>query len=143
VYVNSVRPALVSSSVGLHPCILSYKERIYPWMCFCDGFYSTSVYMHYFLSNPPIQFTTLASMMTSKLSSQACSSRPLYCYRGSGNLRTSSREWALVSWRGSGLCSRLAWFRTLSLHAPPLYNGHPSIWNCDPVGPGIRLGFPG
>jgi hypothetical protein len=30
VYVNSVRPALVSSSVGLHPCILSYKERIYP-----------------------------------------------------------------------------------------------------------------
>jgi hypothetical protein len=63
--------------------------------------------------------------------------------RGSGNLRTSSREWALASWRGPELYSRLAWFRTLSLHAPPLCNGHPSIWNCDPVGPGIRLGFPG
>jgi hypothetical protein len=30
VYVNSVRPTLVSPSVGLHPCISSYKERIYP-----------------------------------------------------------------------------------------------------------------
>jgi hypothetical protein len=81
--------------------------------------------------------------MTSELSSQACSSRPLYCYGGSGNLQASSREWALASWRGPELCSRLAWFRTLSLHAPPLCNGHPSIWNYDPVGPGIRLGFLG
>jgi hypothetical protein len=96
-----------------------------------------------FLSNPPIQSPTLAGMMTSELSSQACSLGPRYCCRWSGNLRTSSREWALVSWRGLELCSRLAWFCTLSLHTPPLCNGHPSIWNCDPVGLDIRLGFPG
>jgi hypothetical protein len=96
-----------------------------------------------FLSNPPIQFPTLAGMMTSELSSQACSLGPLYYYRGPDNLRTSSREWALISWSGPELCSRLAWFRTLSLHDPPLYNGYPSIWNYDPMGPSIQLGFPG
>jgi hypothetical protein len=73
-------------------------------------------------------------MMTSKLSSQACSLGPLYKGRGSGNLGASSREWALISWGGPELCSRLAWFRTLSLHAPPLCDGHPSIWNYSPVG---------
>jgi hypothetical protein len=67
------------------------------------------------------EFPTLTGMMTSELSSQACSSGPLYCYRGSGNLGSSSREWALVSWSGLELCSYLAWLRTLS----------------------IRLGFPG
>jgi hypothetical protein len=56
---------------------------------------------------------------------------------------SSSREWALVPWSGSELCSCLAWFRTLSLHTPPLCNGYPSIWNCDPVGLGIWLGFLG
>jgi hypothetical protein len=95
-----------------------------------------------FLSNPPIQFPTLAGMMTSELSSQACSSGPLYCYRGSGNLGSSSREWMLISWSGLEPCSCLAWSRTLSLHAPPLCNGCPSIWNYDPKGPDIRLGFP-
>jgi hypothetical protein len=34
------------------------------------------------------------------------------------------------------LCSRLAWFRTLSLHAPLLCDGYPSIWNYSHVGPG-------
>jgi hypothetical protein len=47
----------------------------------------------------------------------------------------SSREWALVPWGGPEPCSRLAWSRTLSLHAPPLWDGHPSIWNYSPVGP--------
>jgi hypothetical protein len=36
---------------------------------------------------------------------------------------------------GPELCSRLAWFRTLSLHAPPLCDEYPSIWNYSPVGP--------
>jgi hypothetical protein len=31
-------------------------------------FYSASIHNHYFLSNPPIQFPTLAGMMTSELS---------------------------------------------------------------------------
>jgi hypothetical protein len=35
-------------------------------------------------------------------------------------------------------CSRLAWFHTVSLHAPPPYDGYPSIWNYSPVGPGTR-----
>jgi hypothetical protein len=95
---------------------------------------STSIYNHYFLSNQPIRFPTLAGMMTSKLSSQACSLGPLYKGRGSGSLGNSSREWALVPWGGPELCSRLAWFRTLSLHAPPLCDGYPSIWNYSPMG---------
>jgi hypothetical protein len=74
--------------------------------------------------------------MTSALSSQACSLGPLYKSRGSGGLGASSRELVLVSWGGPELCSRLAWFRTLSLHAPPLCDGYPSIWNHSPVGPG-------
>ena len=74
--------------------------------------------------------------MTSELSSQACSLGPLYESRGSGSLGASSREWVLVPWGGPELCSRLAWFRTLSLHAPPLCDGYPSIWNYSPVGPG-------
>jgi hypothetical protein len=39
-------------------------------------------------------------------------------------------------------CSRLAWSRTVSLHAPPLCDGCPSIWNCDSGGPSTQLGFP-
>jgi hypothetical protein len=74
--------------------------------------------------------------MTSELSSQACGLGPLYEIRGSGSLGASSKEWVLVSWGGPELCSRLAWFRTLSLHAPPLCDGHPSIWNYSPVGLG-------
>jgi hypothetical protein len=81
--------------------------------------------------------------MTSELSSQACSSGPLYCCRGSDNQGASSRERALVSWSGSDICSHLTWFCTLSLQAPSLCDGYPSIWNCDPLGPGIWLGFPG
>jgi hypothetical protein len=75
-------------------------------------------------------------MMTSELSSQACSLGPLYESRGSGSLGASSREWVLVPWGGLKLCSRLAWFRTLSLHAPPLCDRYPSIWNYSPMGPG-------
>jgi hypothetical protein len=74
--------------------------------------------------------------MTSELSSQACGLGPLYESRGSSSLGVSSKEWVLVSWGGPELCSRLAWFRTLSLHAPPLRDGYPSIWNYSPVGPG-------
>jgi hypothetical protein len=74
-------------------------------------------------------------MMTSELSSQTCSLGPLYKGRGSSSLGASSREWALVPWGGPELCIRLAWFRTLSLHAPPLCDGYPSIWNYSPVGP--------
>ena len=115
----------------------SYKERIYPlryapvMVLFC---YRLQILL--FLSNPPIRSPTLAGMMTSELSSQACSLGPLYESRGSGSLGASSREWVLVSWGGPELCSRLAWFRTLSLHAPPLCDGYPSIWNYSPVGPG-------
>jgi hypothetical protein len=29
----------------------------------------------------------------------------------------------------------LSWFRTQSLHTPPLYDGHPSIWSYSHVGP--------
>jgi hypothetical protein len=78
---------------------------------------STSIYDHYFLSNPPIRFPTLAGMMTSELGSQACSLGPLYKGRGVRQPGASSREWTLVPWGGPALCSRLAWFRTLSLHA--------------------------
>jgi hypothetical protein len=82
-------------------------------------------------------------MMTSELSSQVCSLGPLYENRGSGSLGASSREWVLISWGGPELCSRLVWSRTVSLHAPPLCDECPSIWNCDSGGPGTRLGFPG
>jgi hypothetical protein len=98
-------------------------------------FYYASVHNCYCLSNPPIQFPTLAGMMTSELSSQVCYLGPLYQGRGSGSLVASSREWTLTPWGGPELCSRLAWFRTLSLHAPPLWDIHPSIWNYSPVGP--------
>jgi hypothetical protein len=73
-------------------------------------------------------------MLTSELSSQACSLGPLYEGRGSDSLGASSREWVLVPWGGPELCSRLAWFRTLSLHDPPLCDRYPSIWNYSPVG---------
>jgi hypothetical protein len=82
-------------------------------------------------------------MMTFELSSQACSLGPLYYCRGSDNRGSGSREWTLVSWSGPEPCSCLAWSCTLSLHASPLCNGCPSIWNYDPEGPDIRLGFPG
>jgi hypothetical protein len=39
-----------------------------------------------------MQFPTLAGIMTSELSSQACSLGPLYESRGSGNLGAGSRE---------------------------------------------------
>jgi hypothetical protein len=45
-------------------------------------FYSASVHNRHFLSNPPIQFPTLAGIMTSELSSQVCSLGPLYKERG-------------------------------------------------------------
>jgi hypothetical protein len=72
--------------------------------------------------------------MTSELSSQACSLGPLG-KGGSGSLGDSSRERVLVSWGGPEMCSRLAWFRTLNLHAPPLYDWYPSIWNYSHVRP--------
>jgi hypothetical protein len=58
------------------------------------------------------------------------------------NLGSGSREWILVSWGGPEPCSRLAWSRTVSLHAPPLCDGCPSIWNRGPGGPDTQLGFP-
>jgi hypothetical protein len=74
-------------------------------------------------------------MMTSELISQACSLGPLYESRGSGSLGAGSKEHELVPWGGPEQCSRLAWFRTQSLHTPPLCDGHPSIWSYNPVGP--------
>jgi hypothetical protein len=73
--------------------------------------------------------------------SQTCSLGPLYEGRGSGSLGASSREWVPVPWGGPELCSRLAWFRTLSLHAPPLCDRYPSIWNCSlwVRQPGVRF----
>jgi hypothetical protein len=76
-------------------------------------------------------------MTTSELSSQACSLGPLYEGRGSGNLGADSKERELVPWGGPGLCSRLARFRTLSLHTPPPCDGYSSIWSYGPVGPTI------
>jgi hypothetical protein len=107
-------------------------------MCSCDGFILLQIPDIIFLSNSPIWFPILAGMMTSELSSQACSLGPLYESRESCSLGDSSREQVLVSWGGPELCSCLAWFRTLSLHAPPLCDGYPSIWNYSPVGPGTR-----
>jgi hypothetical protein len=71
--------------------------------------------------------------MISELSSQACSLGPLG--RGVRQPGASSREWVLASWGGPELCCCLAWFHTLSLHAPPLCDGYPSIWNYSRVGP--------
>jgi hypothetical protein len=65
--------------------------------------------------------------MTSELSNQACSLGPLYESRGSGGPGAGSKEQELVPWGGPEQCSRLAWFRTQSLHTPPLCDGHPSI----------------
>jgi hypothetical protein len=64
-------------------------------MCSCDGFYSATDSIYYFLSNLPIRFPTNAGMMTSELSSQACSLGPLYESRGSGSLGANAREWVL------------------------------------------------
>jgi hypothetical protein len=83
-------------------------------MCSYEGFILLQIPGIIFLSNPPIRFPILASMMTSELSSQACSLGPLYESRGSDSLGAGSREWVLVPWGGSELCSRLAWFRTLT-----------------------------
>jgi hypothetical protein len=55
---------------------------------------------------------------------------------GFGSLGAGSRERVPVPWGGPELCSRLAWFRTLSLHAPPPCDRYPSIWNYSLVGPG-------
>jgi hypothetical protein len=55
---------------------------------------------------------------------------------GSGSLGVGSREWVPIPWGGPELCSHLAWFCTLSLHAPPLCDRYLSIWNYSPVGPG-------
>jgi hypothetical protein len=74
-------------------------------------------------------------MMTSELSGQAYSLGPLYESRGSDSLGAGSKEQELVPWGGPELCSRLAWFRTQSLHTPPLCDGHPSIWSYSPMGP--------
>jgi hypothetical protein len=74
-------------------------------------------------------------MKTFELSSQACSFGPLYEGRGSDSLGAGSKERELVPWGGPELCSRLAWFCTLSLHAPPICDEYPSIWSYSPVGP--------
>jgi hypothetical protein len=46
-----------------------------------------------------------------------------------------SKERGLVPWGGPGQYSRLAWSRTVSLHSPPLRDGHLSIWSYSSVGP--------
>jgi hypothetical protein len=62
-------------------------------MCFYDDFILLQFLDMIFLSNPPIQFPTLAGMMTSELSSQVCSLGPLYeSGGGGGSLGASSRE---------------------------------------------------
>jgi hypothetical protein len=53
-------------------------------MCFYDDFILLQFLDMIFLSNPPIQFPTLAGMMTSELSSQVCSLGPLYESGGGG-----------------------------------------------------------
>jgi hypothetical protein len=58
----------------------------------------------------------------------------IYESRGSGSLGAGSKEQELVPWGGPEQCSRLAWFRTQSMHTPPLCDGHPSIWNYSPAG---------
>jgi hypothetical protein len=78
--------------------------------------------------------------MTSKLNSQACRLGPL-CE--SGRVRqpgAGSGERELVPWSGPELRSRLAQFRTLGLHTPPLCDGYPSIWSYSPVGPVLENG---
>jgi hypothetical protein len=74
--------------------------------------------------------------MTSELSRPSLQFRTPLRKQGVRQPGASSREWVLVPWGGPELCSRLAWFRTLSLHAPPLCDRYPSIWNYSPVGPG-------
>jgi hypothetical protein len=73
-------------------------------------------------------------MMTSELNSQACSLGPPAKARGFGSLGGGSGEHELVPWSGPELRSRLARFRTLGLHTPPLCDGHPNIWSYSPVG---------
>jgi hypothetical protein len=53
-----------------------------PQMCPCDGFILLQIPDIIILSNPPIRSPTLAGMMTSELSSQACSLGPLYESKG-------------------------------------------------------------
>jgi hypothetical protein len=74
-------------------------------------------------------------MMTSELSSQTYSLGPLYKSRGSGSLGAGSKEQELIPWGGPEQCSRLAWFRTQSLHTPSLCDEHPSTWSYSLVGP--------
>jgi hypothetical protein len=114
----------------------SYKERIHPLICapvmvlFCYKFQ-----ILFFLSNPPLWSPTLAGMMTSKLSSQACSFGPSTKAGGLASLGQDLKNGYLSPGGGPELCSRLAWFHTLSLHAPPLYDQYLSIWNYSPVSP--------
>jgi hypothetical protein len=72
--------------------------------------------------------------MTSELNSQACSLGPLCESRKVRQPGGGSKEREPVPWGGSELCGRLAWFRTQSLHTPPLRDGCPSIWSYSPVG---------
>jgi hypothetical protein len=76
-----------------------------------------------------------ADMMTSELSSQACSLGPLCESRSVRQPGVGSRERELVPSSGLELRSHLARFRTLGLHTPPLCDGYPSIWSYSPVGP--------
>jgi hypothetical protein len=47
-------------------------------------------------------------MMTSELSSHACSLGPLYESRGSGSLGAGSKEQELIPWGGPEQCGLLA-----------------------------------
>jgi hypothetical protein len=74
-------------------------------------------------------------MMTSELNSQAYSLGPLYESRRVRQPGAGSKEREPVPWGGPELYGRLTWFRTQSLHTPPLRDGYPSIWSYSPVGP--------
>ena len=54
-------------------------------------------------------------------------------------LGTGSGEEVLISCSGSESCSRLAWFRTLSLHTSPLCNKFPSTRSYIFRGPDLVL----
>jgi hypothetical protein len=57
---------------------------------------------------------------------------------GSGSLGAGSGERELIPWSGPELCSRLARFRTLGLHTPPLCDEYPGIWSYSHVRPVTR-----
>jgi hypothetical protein len=78
----------------------------------------------------------LSDMTTSELSSQACSLGPLIQKLGGPTawgpaLKNGTPFHGMVR----SMCSRSAWFRTVGLHAPPLYDGYLVFDAISHVGP--------